>query len=51
MEVKKGQLIVFEGADGAGKTTQCHLLSKHLIASGKTVFNIIFLVMVLIMEP
>ncbi len=39
MEVKKGQLIVFEGADGAGKTTQCHLLSKHLIASGKTVFQ------------
>jgi dTMP kinase len=34
---KKGKLIVFEGADGSGKTTQSKLLVKYL--SGKKVAN------------
>lgn len=39
MEINKGRLIVFEGSDGAGKTTQCNLLRQDLIASGKVVFQ------------
>ncbi len=30
--LKKGRLIVLEGIDGAGKSTQCDLLEKRLIA-------------------
>lgn len=39
MESKEGKLIVFEGSDGAGKTTQCNLLKKDLIASGELVVD------------
>lgn len=34
----KGKLIVFEGLDGAGTTTQMKLLGKHLEKNGKKVF-------------
>jgi len=32
--MRTGQLIVFEGPEGAGKTTQLHLLTERLRASG-----------------
>lgn len=35
----KGRLIVFEGIDGAGKTTQASLLEAHLRAKGREVFR------------
>ena len=36
---KKGRLIVLEGIDGAGKTTQASLLEAHLRAMGREVFR------------
>ena len=39
MENKKGRLIVLEGIDGAGKTTQAALLQAHLEAKGREVFR------------
>jgi len=38
LEVKKiGKLIVFEGVDGIGKSTQIYLLYNHYKNIGKTV--------------
>lgn len=34
---KKGRLIIIEGVDGSGKTTQVKMLEESLVAKGKTV--------------
>lgn len=39
MEKKQGRLIVLEGIDGAGKTTQAALLEAHLRAQDREVFR------------
>ena len=39
MSESRGRLIVFEGIDGAGKTTQIDLLEKRLKEEGRRVFR------------
>lgn len=39
MEKKRGRLIVLEGIDGAGKTTQAALLEEHLRGQGREVIR------------
>ncbi len=36
---KRGELIVFEGADGTGKTTQAKLATQHLKDKGLSVLH------------
>ena len=42
MTTARGTLIVFEGLDRAGKSTQCELLAKHLRSNGRVVESMRF---------